>query len=163
MSIETVIDTVDGLREFLEPFNGDCKLTPSLIADYKHNGREGFVKINSTSSYTKVICDGDLWFFADGKEDAPYRVLNSGVYMTEAGSWEPCIEFLDVTSSETTLIPFWMLAELHRDGQMWKQGGEKMAEKLREIRAKQRKEREKEQEAHEQRASSKFRPHDCES
>jgi hypothetical protein len=143
-SSKFIVSTVGDLREFLRSFTDECKLVPNLTVEYKHDGEEVMIKVNSVSSHTKVIKDGDLWFLFDAEKDMPYRVLNSGIYMVESGSWEPCIEFLDITKNETTLIPFWMLAELHRNGKMWKHGGEKMAETLRSIRERQRNEREKE-------------------
>lgn len=89
----------------------------------------------------KIIGVGDVLFLhQEDKEPIEYNILDSGVYIDQSGSYSPGFT-IESKEDKPHFFPFWMFKELYSDGKLWKKGQEKVAEKLRKIREKQKEEK----------------------
>lgn len=80
--------------------------------------------------YFKVLNKNDTYYlFQENNQHNEMIINDSGFYLVETGFWEPCVEF--IYNQQLDLIPFSIIQDLIKRGQLWKKGSEKMAEILR--------------------------------
>jgi hypothetical protein len=82
-------------------------------------------------SNQKVLNVGDVYCIYEDDLDLDWVVSDYGLYMMDFGNWEFCIEFEE--GGEKSLVPYYVFKDLFDAGLLWKQGNEKIAEKLRKI------------------------------